>query len=118
MNTPDVGHSVSAELDRSAAPGAIALLVHLLMLAGGIVLIVSRLGALSVAGGLLLFTIFVTLGGYFTLQPNEAAVLILFGSYKGTVRKSGFYWANPFTKRMKISLRARNLTGEKLKVND
>jgi len=35
-------------------------------------------------------------GGFFTLQPNEARVLILFGSYKGTVRRSGFYWANPF----------------------
>jgi regulator of protease activity HflC (stomatin/prohibitin superfamily) len=41
-------------------------------------------------GGLIMFA------GYFTLQPNEARVLILFGSYKGTVRRSGFYWANPF----------------------
>lgn len=89
--------------------------------------------------------------GFFTLQPNEARVLVLFGAYRGTVRKSGFHWGNPFysngsvvsvgesaggaktaaggstgqktsqTKhlgRYKISLRARNLNGERLKVND
>jgi regulator of protease activity HflC (stomatin/prohibitin superfamily) len=54
----------------------------------------------------------------FTLQPNEAAVLILFGDYKGTVRKSGWHYANPFYTKKKISLRSRNLNGEKLKVND
>jgi len=59
------------------------------------------------------------LGGYFTLQPNLARVLILFGAYKGTVRSSGFFWANPFyTKFMRMSLRAYNLNSEKLKVND
>lgn len=56
--------------------------------------------------------------GFFTLQPNTAAVLLLFGEYKGTVRKQGFHWANPFYSRIKVSLRARNLNGEKLKVND
>jgi len=66
---------------------------------------------------LLLITLICS-GGFFTLQPNEAAVLILFGSYKGTVRRSGFSFTNPFNKKHKISLRARNLNGEKLKVND
>ena len=41
----------------------------------------------------------ILLGGLFTLQPNEARVLILFGAYHGTVRKSGFSWANPFYSR-------------------
>jgi len=91
------------------------------------------------------------LNGFFSLQPNEARVLVLFGAYHGTVRKSGFWWANPLyagswqglstlrnisienairTKpaslgpagkplgRNKISLRARTLNGERLKVND
>jgi regulator of protease activity HflC (stomatin/prohibitin superfamily) len=58
------------------------------------------------------------MGGFFTIQPNEARVLILFGAYKGSVRRSGFHWTNPFNKKAKISLRARNLNGEKLKVND
>jgi regulator of protease activity HflC (stomatin/prohibitin superfamily) len=56
--------------------------------------------------------------GHFTLQPNEALVMLLFGAYRGTVRESGFFWANPFYTRGRISLRARNLNGEKLKVND
>jgi regulator of protease activity HflC (stomatin/prohibitin superfamily) len=47
--------------------------------------------------------------GFFTLQPNEARVLVLFGSYKGTVRKSGFHWTNPFTSKIPVSLRSRNL---------
>ncbi len=59
------------------------------------------------------------LGGYFSLQPNEARLLILFGAYKGTVHRSGFFWANPFySKFTKMSLRAYNLNSEKLKVND
>ena len=80
--------------------------------------------------------------GFFALQPNEARVLVLFGAYKGTVRTSGFHWANPFYSRgggwtmvekpggkemtltragrrqYKVSLRLRNLNGDKLKVND
>jgi regulator of protease activity HflC (stomatin/prohibitin superfamily) len=56
--------------------------------------------------------------GFFTLQPNTAAVLVLFGDYRGTVRTDGFHWANPFLKKIKVSLRARNLNGDRLKVND
>jgi regulator of protease activity HflC (stomatin/prohibitin superfamily) len=56
--------------------------------------------------------------GFMTLQPNEARVLILFGAYKGTVRRSGFHWTNPFYSKKKISLRMRNLNGDRLKVND
>jgi regulator of protease activity HflC (stomatin/prohibitin superfamily) len=56
--------------------------------------------------------------GHFTLQPNEGRVLILFGAYCGTVRESGFHWTNPFNTKRRISLRARNLNGERLKVND
>jgi len=56
--------------------------------------------------------------GFFTLQPNEGVVLILFGAYKGTVRESGFFFTNPFNKRIKISLRTRNFNSEKLKVNE
>jgi regulator of protease activity HflC (stomatin/prohibitin superfamily) len=100
----------------------------------------------------ILIPLFVLLSvGFFSLQPNEARVLVLFGAYKGTVRQSGFHWGNPFYSngpqlaaqlaamqakqaggkaegrsqgprglggRNKISLRARTLNGEKLKVND
>ncbi len=56
--------------------------------------------------------------GFFTLQPNSAAVLLLFGAYKGTAREAGFHWANPFYIKKKISLRTRNFNTERLKVND
>jgi regulator of protease activity HflC (stomatin/prohibitin superfamily) len=56
--------------------------------------------------------------GFFTLQPNQARVLILFGEYKGTARREGFHWTNPFMKKLLVSLRLRNMEGEQLKVND
>jgi len=56
--------------------------------------------------------------GHFTLQPNEARVLLLFGAYKGTVHDDGFHWTNPLYTKLRLSLRSRNLNGEKLKVND
>lgn len=58
------------------------------------------------------------LAGFFTLQPNIAAVLVLFGRYVGTVKTSGFHWANPFYSKTRVSLRARNMNAEKIKVND
>jgi len=56
--------------------------------------------------------------GFFSLEPNEARVLILFGAYCGTARTSGWHWTNPLNTKLRISLRARNLEGERLKVND
>ena len=68
--------------------------------------------------GLLLIAEIIVLGGFYTLQPNEAAAITLFGNYKGTDRTPGLRWVLPWFMRKKISLRARNVTGEKLKVND
>jgi len=56
--------------------------------------------------------------GLMVVNPNESSVLILFGKYVGTVKKNGFFWVNPFFARKKISLRARNLNSEPIKVND
>ncbi len=56
--------------------------------------------------------------GFFTVEPNESMVLLLFGKYIGTEKTSGFRWCNPFYTKKKISLRARNFDGQKLKVND
>ncbi|HSC99128.1 MAG TPA: SPFH domain-containing protein [Casimicrobiaceae bacterium] len=67
--------------------------------------------ALGIAGVLVL-------AGMYTLQPNEAAIIQLFGAYRGTTRRAGLRATNPFYTRKKISLRARNLNGERLKVND
>ncbi|MCG3128012.1 MAG: hypothetical protein CHACPFDD_02885 [Phycisphaerae bacterium] len=60
----------------------------------------------------------VLLCGFFTLQPNQSAVLLLFGHYYGTARREGFNWANPFFRKIKISLRTRNFNSETVKVND
>ncbi|MDP2886624.1 MAG: SPFH domain-containing protein [Ignavibacteria bacterium] len=56
--------------------------------------------------------------GFFVVQPNEARVLVLFGKYIGTVRDSGFCYANPFAIKKHVSLRIRNFNSEKIKVND
>ncbi|MDO9512640.1 MAG: SPFH domain-containing protein [Bacteroidales bacterium] len=59
-----------------------------------------------------------TMVGFFVVNPNESSVLVLFGDYVGTVVDNGFYWANPFYTKKRISLRARNLNSEPIKVND
>ncbi|MDD8018910.1 MAG: SPFH domain-containing protein [Bacteroidota bacterium] len=56
--------------------------------------------------------------GFFVVQPNEARVLVLFGDYIGSVRDSGFWWANPFAVKKHVSLRIHNFNSEKIKVND
>lgn len=75
--------------------------------------------ALGVILDAILFVIFV-LGcvGYFVQEPNQARVMIFFGKYKGTCRKTGYYWVNPFMNRKKLSLRIRNMDIEPIKVND
>ena len=66
-----------------------------------------------------LFIIFI-LGcvGYFVQEPNVARVMIFFGKYKGTCKRVGYYWVNPFLSRKKLSLRIRNMDIEPIKVND
>ena len=56
--------------------------------------------------------------GFCSINPNDSRVLVLFGEYKGTVKKNGLYWVNPFYTKKKISLRARNFDSERVKVND
>lgn len=60
----------------------------------------------------------IMLAGFFTVSPNTSAVMTLFGRYKGTVRKPGLHWANPFMSKAKVSLRVRNFETQRLKVND
>ncbi|MCC7040599.1 MAG: SPFH domain-containing protein [Burkholderiales bacterium] len=107
----------------ATANGFVALLVALALLVGGGWLLAStlahvpHLGTLALAAVLLLAGLLV-LAGLYTLQPNEAAILQLFGAYRGTTRVPGLRATNPFYTRKKVSLRARNLNGERLKVND
>jgi len=162
MNT--VQSTASQERAVSAQNGWITLPVLIVFFLGDIALLIFAIkdgiettgqphGWLVVLSLLLLPVCILLMTGFFTLQPNEARVLVLFGDYRGTVRTSGFHWGNPFytngpgqlgmlaqaaaaqgkfsgTKpgsaapaqktmgRNKISLRARTLNGDKLKVND
>lgn len=71
-----------------------------------------------VAGGLGLLASFVIWGGMMQLEPNEARAMVFFGTYKGTFKRTGLFWVNPFMEAKKISLRARNLNVDPIKVND
>ena len=121
--------STNRELSVRTANGWVMLVVAIALLAASIFLIIHPIvvserdggpfSAKELIAGLVCMVGFIfMLPGFFTLQPNEAAVLILFGAYRGTQRRSGFHWTNPLNRKLKISLRARNLNGEKLKVND
>lgn len=57
-------------------------------------------------------------GGFMQIEPNEARVMIFFGKYEGTVKENGFFWVNPFYTKKKLTLRARNLDADPIKVND
>ncbi|WP_010250033.1 SPFH domain-containing protein [Acetivibrio cellulolyticus] len=114
---------------KEVKPGFTLFIANMLMLAISLFLIIWGIietanhpsvipVASIISGSILLIIWFIFINGFFTLQPNEAAVLILFGEYKGTVKKSGWYFTNPFYTKKKISLRSRNINGEKLKVND
>ncbi len=137
---------VSREREVTVKSGWLMLAVTVLLLVAGVALLAAGAGlqsaALFILGIVLLVVDVFMICGFFTLQPNQARVLVLFGKYHGTVRRDGFHWANPFYTngpgsgvqvsakgevtvskpkkhpRMKISLRARNLNGERLKVND
>jgi regulator of protease activity HflC (stomatin/prohibitin superfamily) len=107
-----------AMLARTIALGAVAVGLFVLFVLsasrhGGGPNFYLLLGSVLVAGACV-FTCF----GYFVLQPNEGRVLILFGAYQGTVREAGWHWTNPLASKLVVSLRTRNLQGERLKVND
>jgi regulator of protease activity HflC (stomatin/prohibitin superfamily) len=113
---------MSREVVRKPAAGGLMLvliialfLLSLALLIGGAMqdeLLPAILGVVGIVLGSVLCI------GFFVVQPNTAAVLIFFGKYVGSVKENGFWWVNPFTMRRKISLRMRNLNGDRLKVND
>ena len=124
MNTMPESQALSHSHERPAhtSSGYVMLLVLLLALAavGAGVFELTQdapaLGAPLVAGGVLTF-LFV-LCGFYLLQPNQAAAILLFGAYKGTDRTTGLRWVLPWLTRTKISTRIHNITSDKIKVND
>ena len=72
-----------------------------------------------IIGGIAMILIdFILCIGFIKIEPNEAMVMVFFGKYQGTLTKVGFHWANPFYSSKKVSLRARNLNVDPIKVND
>ena len=101
--------------------GFVMLFLNLLLTFGAIGLIVF--GIMTgpwpfVAGVVLLIISLIFWGGFMMLEPNEARVVMFFGKYRGTFATPGYHWINPFTNTKKLSLRARNLDAEPIKVND
>lgn len=114
--------------------GYLGLLMVLITIAGSLLMIVfghiGQIVPLFVIGYVMIPVNITLLSGFMTVSPNEAAVLVLFGKYKGTVRKEGFYWYNPFCRRFNpagdasgarrsfVSLKSMTLNNDKQKVND
>ena len=94
-------------------------IVWLLLSVAVFVLGVEDESVLLGIGGALLFVVgLVMTAGFVMLEPGEARLMMFFGAYRGTFSKTGFYWVNPFITTKKLSLRARNLDAEPIKVND
>lgn len=110
--------------------GFLGLFIHIILLsaliAGGFIVSASALVVdnyivgvpLVILAGILALVWMVMFGGYMQLEPNEARAMVFFGKYTGTFRHTGFFFVNPLLDKKKLSLRARNLDVEPIKVND
>ena len=108
----------SSERPGAGNSGWLFLAASILLLAGAIFSFASRQPLGPVPGPVLIVLFVLTVLGFYSLQPNEAAVITLFGRYVGTDRRTGLRWVPFWYARKKSSLRARNVTTETLKVND
>ena len=112
-----------------ACSGFLMIFVSVLLIAAGIALIIysevnkAELGnsiynTLCIFAVLLLIIAPVLLIGLMILEPNQARAMVFFGKYRGTFTRTGFFWVNPFYSKKKVSLRARNMNVDPIKVND
>jgi len=105
-----------------ARSGAAFVILEIILGALCIALVLAAVQQENVALGLAAVPALLAAGflapGFFVVQPNMARALVFFGRYKGTVRTNGFFWVNPLYRRMRMSLRIRNLDSDVLKVND
>jgi len=98
-----------------ASSGYLVLVLALVAIAATIF---AFIGEIFWLGSVLILVDILHLAGVMVVNPNESMVMVLFGAYRGTVKKNGFWWNIPFYSRKKISLRARNFDSEPIKVND
>ncbi|MFD2561626.1 SPFH domain-containing protein [Aquimarina rubra] len=103
------------EKSLKASSGYVMLLILLLVIGGTIFgLLVSKNPLFLIS----ILVIILIIKGFLIVNPNSSKVMVLFGAYKGTIKENGFFWANPFYTKQRISLRARNFYSERVKVND
>ncbi len=112
MNTPS---GATEEVDFKSSSGYVALVFMFVAL---LAIPLSVMGRMAPIAGVALIAFFFLAKGMYMLQPNQSALIMLFGAYRGTDYSTGLRWANPFYNKTKISLRLRNFNSEKLKVND
>jgi len=105
---------MNEEKEFSPSNGYLAATLIITLLGVSILGLIARMPLFAV---LLFVTIFLCIG-FTIVYPNGSRVLTLFGAYKGTIKKNGFFWVNPFLLKKGISLRARNFDSERVKVND
>ena len=100
--------------------GFLAMILTLALIAVAIYFFVraNSDGEFAILGILSMALFILCTNGFVKLEPNEAMVLLFFGKYRGTFTRDGFYWVNPLLSKKKVSLRARNLNPEPIKVND
>ncbi len=124
MAAPTIRTGTHTETHAPSYNGFVALGIGLALIAGAAWHLVAGILAHGFQPALLALDVVamiagvLLLAGLYTLQPKEAAIMQLFGAYRGSSRIPGLRATNPFYTRRKISLRARNLNGERLKVND
>jgi regulator of protease activity HflC (stomatin/prohibitin superfamily) len=110
------------EKELKATSGMFALMTGLAVLALSVLGLVrgaqGESPTLIITSAVVLLVAIILMAGLFTVNPNDAKVLTLFGRYIGTVREAGLWFANPFYAKKRISLRVRNFETTKLKVND
>lgn len=107
------------EKDFKGSSGYLALFLVIVLIAASVLAIIYLPSIwIKIAAAIVILIMLVAIGGFVIVNPNESSVLVLFGAYKGTIKTNGFYWVNPFFVKKKISLRARNLDSEPIKVND
>ncbi len=109
---------MKTDISFKAASGFGMLFFFILLFGLGVWAITLHTPLTIILGSVGFMVAFMLMPGFMIVNPNESKVLLLFGEYKGTLKDNGFFWANPFYTKRNVSLKAMNLNGHSIKVND
>jgi regulator of protease activity HflC (stomatin/prohibitin superfamily) len=118
MTTSPPSLNASREYAALTSSGYLMLLAFLVVVALAVIAVVAQVRAAPVIVGLCVLALLLIVKGFYMLQPNQAAAITLFGTYKGTDRAHGLRWVWPWMGKTKLSTRANNIISETIKVND